>query len=368
MTTNLKVEWLGVFENWSRAYVTKNGWRVSKLMDPEDALQECALVFAQCQKRYIEAEEGRCDNLAWFMSLYKRCVIYRFNNLSWANTKSPVLHQYANGIPLQKYTENSHGPALVALSEMSQEAQDVLKKIASAPAEFLQIALAPLSSLEVWSRKLCRLTGAALNSGILREIQSVLTKGEDEMSDTETTMNIHAEVLKNVKIMNPKFKVQTAKEEDQAYLVRVLEALAGGTKEQFEAMPKEAQNWFDTACEAANEGKSMPLPEGFESAFTGKEEKAAPKGKAAKATNGAAKETATKTDSARGRRSSLDPTLVIKITKEGDLCKPEAKGYDRLKVIKDGMTVKEALEAGVFSADLTYLRDTTKRIDLQAAG
>jgi len=338
-------------------------------MDAEDALQECAVVFVECVQRYIAAENAKVDNPAWFMSLYQTCVTNRFHRLSIQSSRMPATVEYVNQSEGASYNE---GPALVALSEMSQEARHVLRKIAEAPAEFLQIALAPVSSLEAWSRRLCRLTGAALNSGVVREVQSALIRGEVSMADEEVkSKTIYEDIYASVRKMNPKFKEQAAKEEDEPYLIRLMKVVSEGTQEEFEALSEDTIAWFDAACEDANAKKAIPLPAGFESAFTGKagaaaKEKAAPEEKKAKA-NGAAEPAvadASEKGKKRGRRSSLNPDAVIRLEKD-ELCNPEAKAYERFKAFRDGMTVQEALTAGIFSADITYLRDTTKRITLE---
>lgn len=65
-------EWKGVFEGYATNYVTKNGWKVSRLMDRDDALQEAHLVFLRCVSRY------QVEDPKHFMALYKRMLSTHF--------------------------------------------------------------------------------------------------------------------------------------------------------------------------------------------------------------------------------------------------------------------------------------------------
>ncbi len=71
--------WGGPFEKWARNYVNKNHWRAAHVFgSEEDSLQECAAVFARCLRTY----QGKVDNPAWFMSLFKISVINEWNTVS----------------------------------------------------------------------------------------------------------------------------------------------------------------------------------------------------------------------------------------------------------------------------------------------
>lgn len=371
MTTELTIEWPGVFEKWSKNFVFKNYWRVSRLMDQEDALQECAVVFSECKKRYIEGQEGRVDNAAWFMSLYQTCLRNHFNLLSRrANHSLPL--SYVDRIEITETCE-SEGPLLASLSEMPKEAKEVLRKIAEAPSELLGIVLSPMRSMEAWSRKMCRMTGTNLSDNVIREFATTLGRIV-KMSDTvehDTNVveekNVFEEVHNAILAANPGFKNQGKREEDEKFIARLLESTAALTEEQFGELSPEAKAWFDDGCAKFNAQEKPNMPAGFVSSYdvTASEQKEKRgRGRPKKAEGGTAvkEPPAMRTPGSRGRQSSLPKDAIIRVVAQGDLCRPEAKGYERLKVIYDGMTVGQALDAGVFSADLTYLRDTTKKI------
>lgn len=64
----------------------------------------------------------------------------------------------------------------------------------------------------------------------------------------------------------PKFPVLAAAETDADYLARLAQAVSSVSKEAFDAMPLEAQNWFDRAADALNGGSEIPLPDGYDRA------------------------------------------------------------------------------------------------------
>ncbi|MBO0736425.1 MAG: hypothetical protein J2P48_07635 [Alphaproteobacteria bacterium] len=62
-----------------------------------------------------------------------------------------------------------------------------------------------------------------------------------------------------------KFAPLTEKETDRSYLSRLTHAVSGSTKDDFDAMPEEAQEWFDLAAEALNEERpEVPVPDGYD--------------------------------------------------------------------------------------------------------
>jgi hypothetical protein len=83
-------EWRGgPFEAYASNWVRKNHWRASHtLPDREDAMAECALVFAKCLDRYIlnpdkGAKPGykQVTEPAHFMALFKTALYYRWIRL-----------------------------------------------------------------------------------------------------------------------------------------------------------------------------------------------------------------------------------------------------------------------------------------------
>ena len=166
--------WEGPFENWARAYVKKNFWRVRTSMGSEaDALQECGVVFARCINRYAAS----VDNPAWMMSLFKMSVANEFHSIAVKDgqlrqSRDPErLAQHASMLPTSTV---NHGPLLVRWAQASAELQQVIKVIADAPAELLEMMFANNDKLQT-NRRLRRLCGIKANVDLLGEMHELLS-------------------------------------------------------------------------------------------------------------------------------------------------------------------------------------------------
>jgi hypothetical protein len=127
-----RFDWGSPFEGWARGFVKRNLWRVDKLLgDEEDGLQECALVFVRCRNKY----EGRIDNPAWMMALFKSAVAHHWHDL--ARTNDPAKEMQTPDPDFG--TDRNHGHFMVALSEAKSEIQDLMNALLSAPSELLSI-------------------------------------------------------------------------------------------------------------------------------------------------------------------------------------------------------------------------------------
>lgn len=167
-------KWEGPFEAWSRKFVAANLWRVSALVEYEDAVQECAVVFSRCCKYYI----GTVDNPAWFMALYIRSVNNTFHMLASKNRRLLEVRQVVGDLHQSHRVdiELSNGPVLAALSHASEELRQVLRVIAIAPQELLALMLGYSPSHEKeWSRSLCRLARTdRVRSDLITELRNLL--------------------------------------------------------------------------------------------------------------------------------------------------------------------------------------------------
>lgn len=126
----VKFEWGGAFEGYARGYVRRNFWRVRELcLSEEDALQEAALIFVRCKNLY----EGRVDNPAWFMALYKRALAMDWITMSAKDSK-------LRSIPapeIEDGVDHNLGMLSATISEGGAEIQKLFSVLANAPAEFL---------------------------------------------------------------------------------------------------------------------------------------------------------------------------------------------------------------------------------------
>lgn len=175
----VRFEWGGAFEGWARNWVYKNFWRVRELFgDHDDALQECALIFVRCCRTY----EGKVDNPAWMMSLYKRAVINDWHTFAERDGR-------IRSVPAPDPTDDidhNAGILATAIGEASTELRQVLGVLAIAPAEFLSILFAKTELLQAddpdivasaarsINRRIRRLCGISGHADILSELRQLL--------------------------------------------------------------------------------------------------------------------------------------------------------------------------------------------------
>ena len=125
--------WKGEIEGFVVKFLSKNMWRVSKMMEYEDALQESYVVFLGCAEYY----RGKVDNPAWFMALFKRSLFNRFNDFSRKAYCLGSEVQYTEaGYDLHK-TENSLGEFQFKLEQAPAEIKQVLEVLFGSPQEVL---------------------------------------------------------------------------------------------------------------------------------------------------------------------------------------------------------------------------------------
>lgn len=176
----LMPQWDGVFEGWSRKWVRRNFWRVRVyFMDPEDAVQECALIFSRCLATY---RDSRVSNLRWFMALYKVSVSNAWN--SYAKRDSRI-RELGIGQPLDDLPAHLHpgeeglARLVASLSGASQELQRVLSLMANAPAEMLEVmfperrGMTEEEEFQACERRLAGLAGVR-GAKVLTELRELL--------------------------------------------------------------------------------------------------------------------------------------------------------------------------------------------------
>jgi len=168
--------WAGAFEGYARNWVRKNFWRVREVcITEEDALQDCAMVFARVSNKYA----ALVNDPSWMMALYKQALANHFHNLSTAATSRrgrEVLPDPEHEVVSIDY---SYGPLAAAVAGASDAAKAVLASVASAPAEFLTLLLGrddqTLTDAQLdnrW-RRLLRISGGS--GSIVAELRALLS-------------------------------------------------------------------------------------------------------------------------------------------------------------------------------------------------
>ena len=170
----LDVQWPGVFENWARAYVRKNYWKVAEhFRTPEDALGECALIWVRCLRKY----EYTVNNPAWFMSLYKTAVFNDFVTYAHASSRSVVVYARNDEDALVQELEQDQDFNNGYWSVLLSEASDELKRIMEILVQSDDAALAKLlhddivRMNETWRRRL----GLRRQKDLVKELQDLLS-------------------------------------------------------------------------------------------------------------------------------------------------------------------------------------------------
>jgi hypothetical protein len=164
--------WDGPCEKFAKAYVASNLWRVRHLLTYDEAVQECAVIFARCCRLY----EGKVDNPKWFMALFTRGIKNDFHTLARKNTKLIAGDSAAKKLHDRNAVEASEGPLYSALCHGSDELRQVFAVMAAAPQELLRLMLGfPRRDEGAWSRGLCRLARTPrVRSDLISELRLLL--------------------------------------------------------------------------------------------------------------------------------------------------------------------------------------------------
>ena len=167
VTPRIEFRWEGVFENYARSFVHRNFWRVrEQFCSEEDALQECALVFADCLNRYA----AKVDEPKWMMALFKRCLMSHWHTNSVYDTRK-------RSIPIPEESEQldfNQGPLAVALADASDEVKQFLQVMQSAPSDFLNLIFAD-ENVAALNQRIKRLCGIDKAVDIVAELRALLS-------------------------------------------------------------------------------------------------------------------------------------------------------------------------------------------------
>lgn len=128
------IKWDGPIAGYATNYVLKHHWRVSRIMEIEDAKQESYVVFLKVKRAY----GSKVDNGAWFMSLYKRALTNRFNDLSDKNTNLSV---ECFNVQMSDAKTLDSGILKIVMEEAPEEIKGVLSLFLDAPKELLDLAV-----------------------------------------------------------------------------------------------------------------------------------------------------------------------------------------------------------------------------------
>lgn len=132
-------EFDGVIKGWTVNFLTKNVWRVERIMTIDDCLQEAQLVFLRVSRTYKVTEAKH------FMALYKTSWTRRFNDLSDENSavRDNEVLSAKDAMPLDRVGDLANeGELRVMLRQAPREVRMVLELILRAPQEVVDIVFA----------------------------------------------------------------------------------------------------------------------------------------------------------------------------------------------------------------------------------
>lgn len=135
-----KPEFDGTIKGWTVNYVSKNIWRVDRIMTIDDCLQEAQLVFLRVKRSYPKVPEG-----AHFMALFKTSWIRRFDDLSNENTvvrDNETLTATGAMIDMRVGEMSNEGELRVMIRQAPREVRMVLELMLRAPQEIADLAFA----------------------------------------------------------------------------------------------------------------------------------------------------------------------------------------------------------------------------------
>lgn len=108
-------EWKGAFEGYATNFVTRNGWKVARVMDREDAMQEAHLVFLRCVSRY------QVEDPKHFMALYKRMLSTHF--IDAAKASSAVRDNEVSSTRVEAGEDDTHWETAEAAGALDVDAE-----------------------------------------------------------------------------------------------------------------------------------------------------------------------------------------------------------------------------------------------------
>lgn len=167
----MQYEWAdGPFQAWAKGWVARNFWRVAHTFgSPEDALQECAMVFVRCCNSY----QGPANQPKRMMAYFKLAVTNAWNS---ASVKDRQARDTLPDTDAEEPMEEPLGPLMAALGQCSAEARVFLEGIANAPAEFLQMLLYEVDDTAKLNQRIRRAFGIKKrDADVVGELRNLLS-------------------------------------------------------------------------------------------------------------------------------------------------------------------------------------------------
>lgn len=137
-------QWEGAIEGWARKYARRNYWRVAKIMDFEDLMQDAYVKYLQCCQKYPGVNTPQ-----WFMRLFQTAF---HNHIHTLSSKQSSMGERVETIRTEEGEHDSEyivdnvvgevtnsGRLAVLLDQMPEEARELVISMATDdPGKFRQ--------------------------------------------------------------------------------------------------------------------------------------------------------------------------------------------------------------------------------------
>lgn len=131
---NFRPQFKGSIEGFLVNQITKQHWRVAKVMSKEDLYQDGVLYFIMLRARYT----GIVDNPAWFMSLYSRAFRNHIHDIARVQEKLNLSEPLPEDLSSFHFTSDVDGTEEDTAHSFDNAPQEVLEVVAlflNAPSE-----------------------------------------------------------------------------------------------------------------------------------------------------------------------------------------------------------------------------------------
>jgi DNA-directed RNA polymerase specialized sigma24 family protein len=168
--------WSEEIEGYTANFIRTNSWRLDRLDQFQDAMQDAFLIFWKCKETYPRVIEAR-----HFMALYKRALINSTHDKASRRKRRDAVEVLLDVDAIDFYagrigeTTNA-GYAAALLAELPEELRFMLNKLAQGlPQEPVQPKTRGLKPRESLTMQLRRIFRLPINSDPLQIIKRLLT-------------------------------------------------------------------------------------------------------------------------------------------------------------------------------------------------
>jgi len=165
-------KWGPDYIKWTAAFIRDNKWRVDRIHDVQDLMQDAWLIFDKISKTY-----PRVTDPANFFGLYKRAIINKFHDRSCTKTRrgkvEVTLPEDVADFFIGRIGEAGNaGYAAALINELPEEMKLVIQHMTSNESRPRRCRSQPRENL---SMRICRSMGLPEGRDPVKELKELLT-------------------------------------------------------------------------------------------------------------------------------------------------------------------------------------------------